>query len=177
MMLLDIKDNELFDEKTNKITFVKGQKILLEHSLLSISKWETKWKKPFLNTKEKTLEETIYYVKCMTLNDVEDENIYKIITSENLMEIQRYMEDPMTATTISNINKSHNREILTNEVIYYMMFANQIPKECETWHLNRLLMLISVFGAKNQSPKKMSAKELANRNHNLNAARKAARKR
>lgn len=175
MLPITVKSIETFNEETSEFGETKEYKLQLEHSLISLSKWESKWHKPFLDTLEKgklTKEETIYYIKCMTINHVDPE-AYDLLSSENMKEINDYISDPMTATTFREDKKgSRNREIITSELIYYWMIVSSIPFECEKWHLNRLITLIRVCSVKNEPPKKMSQRELLNRNSALNAARR-----
>lgn len=173
------KLSEEWDESKEEFVYKiigKKQILQLEHSLLSISKWESKWHKPFLYNLEKgtlSYEETIYYIECMTLTKNIDPDIYNFLTKENIDQICAYISDPMTATTIPKSNtKTNNREILTSELIYYYMLENNIPIECEKWHLNRLITLIHVFNFKNQPAKKMSKGEIMRRNTELNAERR-----
>ena len=175
MLPITIKANELFDDNTGEFIAVKEQTLQLEHSLVSLSKWESKWHKPFLDTLEKgllTLDETIDYIKFMTLTPNVNENVYKFIDQSHMNEINKYISNPMTATTFSKTNTSGSKEIVTAELIYYSMIALNIPFECQKWHLNRLLTLIKVCNIKNQPPKKMSRSELMSRNAALNAARR-----
>lgn len=172
MLTLIIPETEFYDEVLNEFKIVKEQKLVLEHSLLSVSKWEAKWRKPFLGRAKKNYAETIDYIRCMTVNSV-DPLVYKCIDSRVFQKINNYIEDPMTATTISQINHP-TREIITSEIIYYWMIALGIPFECQKWHLNRLLTLINVCNIKNKPQKKMSKKEIAARNSSLNAARRKA---
>lgn len=146
----------------------------LEHSLISLSKWESKWCKPFYSKKAKTAEETIDYVKCMTITPNVDPSVYLKLTQGNLNEILKYIEAPMTATHFSNNEEKGtiNRETVTSELIYYWMVALNIPFECEKWHINRLITLIRVCNVKNQPPKKMSKRQIMSRNAALNAARR-----
>lgn len=168
---------ELWDEEKEEFIYIpaeKEQTLQLEHSLISISKWESKWHKPFFSTTEKTTEELIDYIRCMTLNRNVSPSVYYRLENDkkNVDKIIAYMEDPMTATTFSNGNKKGGREIITSELVYYWMFANGIPKECEQWHISRLITLIRVFGEKSDPGKKYSKKETASRYAALNAARK-----
>lgn len=173
MLEITIPGAELWDESKQEFINTNTQILRLEHSLVSISKWESKWKKAFLGNQEKTFEETIDYIKCMTITQNVDPNVYNYLTKENIEEIHKYIGDPMTATTISeNKNQPVNREIMTAEVIYYYMIALNIPFECQKWHLNRLLTLIKVCSIKNQPPKKMGKNELLKRNAALNADRR-----
>ncbi len=163
--------NDLWDEQNQQFLSVKETTIQLEHSLLSISKWESKWNKSFINTKDKTEEELMDYIKCMTITKNVDPNVYVCLTAENIQEIVTYINAPMTATTIRDTGKS-NHEIVTSELIYYWMISLNIPVKFEKWHLNRLITLIRVCSIKNQPAKKMSRGEIIQRNAALNAARK-----
>jgi hypothetical protein len=172
MLKVTVPIPELYDEITNEFISSKEQILNLEHSLVSLSKWESKWHKPFLTMDEKTVEETVDYIKCMTITQNVDEKIYDYITNENIQQVREYIEAEMTATKFSNEKKTTNREIITAEIIYYWMIAFNIPFECQKWHLNRLLTLINVCNIKNSPQKKMGRKELATRNTALNAARR-----
>lgn len=174
MLRITIPSIELYDEKNNEFFSSKEQTLQLEHSLVSISKWESKWHKPFLTKEEKTIEETMDYIRCMTITQNVDDKIYKCITDDNLKQVKDYIEDDMTATTFSNESKTTNREIITTEIIYYWMIAFNIPFECQKWHLNRLLTLINVCNIKNSPKKKMSKNEIMSRNSALNTARRKA---
>lgn len=176
MLRLEIPSVEIYNEKTGLFATTKSQIISLEHSLVSISKWESNWNVPFLSKGQKTTEQTIDYVKCMTITPNVDEATYNILVNNYMQDIIKYIEMEMTATKIRNDNKSPNREVITSELIYYWMVAFNIPFECEKWHLNRLLTLINVCNAKSSPPKKMSKKELASRNKELNESRKRAMK-
>ena len=173
MLEIIIPAQEKFDEATNEFLNFKEQTLQLEHSLVSLSKWESKWHKAFLSKADKSYEETIDYVKCMTLTRNVNPEVYKNLTAKNIQEINAYIENPMTATTFYSENKGKtNNETVTAELIYYWMIALNIPFECQKWHLNKLLTLIRVCNLKNTPPKKMSKKEIMNRNAALNAARK-----
>lgn len=174
MLTLTLPGVEQFDELTQEFSYTKGQTIQLEHSLLSLSKWESKWEKPFLSKDDKTTEETLDYIRCMTLTQNVDPNIYRNLSKENVEEIKKYIDAPMTATTFSEDKGPKNREIITAELIYYWMIAQNIPMECQKWHLNKLLTLIRVCSIKNAPSKKMSPKAVMNRNASLNAARRKA---
>lgn len=167
---------ELYDEANARfITMTKPQLLTLEHSLVSLSRWESKWLKPFLSKEDKNTEETLDYVRCMTLTQNVDPDIYRLIPSDIMDQITEYIEAPMTATTFPKTGKTGGpKEIITSEIIYYWMVSFNIPFECQKWHLNRLLTFINVCNVKQQNPKKMGKKELNTRNRNLNAARKNA---
>ena len=164
---------ERWDEKNQEFIPPKTVKLQLEHSLISLSKWESKWHKPFFSREEKSPEETIDYIKCMTLTQNVKPEIYEKLTESNVDDIQRYIGDTMTATTFSdkNSNKS-SREIVTSELVYYWMVALNIPFECQKWHINRLLTLIRFGNVKNDPPKKRSRSELINHHRAVNAARR-----
>lgn len=173
MLQITIPAREMWDEQNNEFVYTNEQTLQLEHSLISLSKWESKWNKPFLSKESKTYEETLDYVKCMTLTQKVSPEIYANLTDENMRDIQRYIEAPMTATTFSEEkNTKGNREIVTSELIYYWMIALGIPLECEKWHLNRLLTLVRVCNIKNSPPKKMGKNAIMSRNASLNAARR-----
>lgn len=174
MLQITIPASELWDEKNNQFIQLKPTTLSLEHSLVSLSKWESKWCKPFLSKDEKSTEEILDYIKCMTLTQNVDPVAYKCLTSDNVEQIRAYIDNPHSATTINEDPSSgpKSREIVTSELIYYWMIALQIPFECQKWHLNRLLTLIKVCNIKNQPPKKMSLRQLMSRNAALNAARR-----
>ena len=164
---------EGWDEKKQEFVKPRVKVLQLEHSLVSLSKWESKWCKAFLSKKEKTYEETLDYIKCMTITQNVDPDVYNHLTNANIKQVNEYIEAPMTATFFSDEkNGKSSREIITAELIYYWMIALNIPFECQKWHLNRLLTLIKVCNIKNSPPKKRSKKELMNRNAALNAARR-----
>jgi hypothetical protein len=172
MLKITIPAGELWDEVREEFVYKEEQKLQLEHSLVSLSKWESKWCKPFLSKKEKTLEETIDYIRCMTLTQNVKPEVYYRLTNENLEAVNKYIQAPMTATWFNEQkNARRSSEQVTSELIYYWMIALNIPFECQKWHLNRLLTLIRVCNIKNQPPKKRSKREIMSRNAALNAAR------
>ena len=191
MLTIYVPEKEFWDSNQNCFCYIKGQELLLEHSLWSLSKWESKWHIPFLNdnkrTKDKfkkTNEMMIYYVRFMTINKVPDDRIYYCLTEDNWNKIRDYMADPMTATTFSdkkdearvNIDGSYT----TAEIIYYQMYELNIPESWEKRHLNRLLVLIRVMASKKEqanNPKKMSHGDIAKQQRALHAARSKSRKR
>ena len=174
MLQITVPATEQWDESKQEFINTKEQTLLLEHSLVSLSKWESKWCKSFLSSKEdKTNEETIDYIRCMTLNKNVDPNVYYCLTKENIKQIYDYIYAPMTATVLPKDHRNKtNREVITSELIYYWMIALTIPSEYERWHLNRLITLINVCSIKNAPPKKRSRRELMSRNAALNAARR-----
>lgn len=172
MINIHIEEQEAFNELTNEFVLIKEQTLVLEHSLISISKWESKWHKPFLSKNNKSTEEALDYIRCMTITPNVDPDVYRFISEKDILRIDEYISDPMTATTFSEQGKS--RSIITAEIIYYWMVTFNIPFECQKWHLNRLLTLINVCSIKNTPQKKMSRSEISSRNAALNAARRKA---
>lgn len=185
MLKITIPGQELYDPEKNLFHHTKGATIVLEHSLVSLSKWEAKWKIPFLSlgqprpgkdpARQLTPEQFIDYVRCMTLTQNVDPEVYNYLTRDNLNDIMKYIEDPMTATTISKQQKkgSNQGRVITSELIYAWMAILRIPYEvCQKWHLNRLLMLIQVTGLEQEPPKKMDPKNVLRQNKSLNAARR-----
>ena len=174
MLTIVIPSNEKWNEITEEFIYSKGQTIQLEHSLVSISKWEAKWKKPFLSSKDKTNDETLDYIRCMTITQNVSPEIYSHLTKENLKDIEDYIESSMTATIFSRDNNSNkgSTEIITSEIIYYWMITLNIPFECQKWHIKRLLTLIKVCDIKNQTPQKQSTRDIMIENTRINEERK-----
>lgn len=149
--------------------------LTLEHSLVSLSKWESKWKKPFLSQKELTHEETVDYIRCMTLTQNVDPKVYNGITDELIEQVNAYIKDPMTATWFAKDDKKkHESVIITSERIYYWMTVCQIPPEYQKWHLNRLITLIRVCEVESRPKKKIPQKDTAAQYRALNAKRRKA---
>lgn len=173
MLEITIPSVECWDESRDMFITTKEQTIRLEHSLVSISKWERKWHKAFYSDKEKTAEEVIDYIRCMTITKNVDHDIYNYLSKDNIEQINSYIEDPMTAYKFYDDKKGKiNGDTITSELIYYWMITLNIPVEFEKWHINRLLTLIKVFNVKNQPVKKMNTKELMDRYRALNKARR-----
>ena len=173
MLQITIPETELYDEINNTFIITEETTLQLEHSLISISKWESKWHRSFLSRREKTYEETVDYIKCMTLTPNVDDDVYNRLTRDNVEQINAYIEAPMTATHFFDPGTGGgSKDAITSELIYYWMIALNIPFECQKWHLNRLLTLIRVCNIKNAPPKKMSKRATASRYAQLNAARR-----
>lgn len=174
MLELLVEGSEFFDESTGEFTKNKPTILNLEHSLLSVSKWESKWHVSFFSDKPKTLAQSIDYVRCMTINRDVDPIVYTRLTNEHFKKINDYNEDPMTATTFAKDpnEKKGSKDIITSEIIYWQMIMYKIPPEYQKWHLNRLITLIRVCAKKSEPPKKMKRKDQLAQQRALNAARK-----
>jgi hypothetical protein len=174
VLTIIVPGTELFNESTKEFDTSENFVLDLEHSLVSLSKWESTFEKPFLGPGEKTDLEIIGYIKSMTLSPDVPSDVYSRLSNENFGDVNNYINAKMTATWFAEDKKaSPSREIITAEIIYYWMFSLSIPLECERWHLNRLFTLIRVCNQKNAPQKKMSAREVAARNRELNAQRKS----
>ena len=174
MLRITIPATEMWDERKGEFVYTKEYTLQLEHSLVSLSKWESKWCKPFLSKKELTTEEAIDYIKCMTITQNVPPEVYNSIPQSVIQQVSDYIAAPMTATWF-NEKEGKGRgssEVVTAELIYYWMIALQVPLECQKWHLNRLMTLIRVCNIKNTPPKKMSKRDVASRNAAINAARR-----
>jgi hypothetical protein len=174
MLTIIIEKQEFFDERTNEFYSVPETTLELEHSLVSLSKWESEYQRPFLSSDTKTNDEVFGYIKHMVLNKKVEPSVLLGLSQKNLQIINDYIESPQSATTFGAMPDRRGRgETITSELIYYWLVAFNIPFECETWHLNRLFSLIRICNIKNSPQKKMSKSEIAARNRDLNAARKA----
>lgn len=172
MLRIIVPEREFYDNLTNRFYTTKETKLSLEHSLVSISKWEQKYKVPFIGHELSALE-MLDYIRFMTITQNVDPLVYRALTRSNVQEIRDYMEDTMTATWFSNMpKKTASGKAVTNELIYCWMFSLNIPKECEKWHFNRLTTLIRVCSSEMSSPEKMSKSETAAYYARLNAERK-----
>lgn len=166
---------EQFDESTNEFILPKTFVLRMEHSLVSLSKWESIWEIPFLDDTDKTTEQVTSYVECMILNDDYPSDILEYLTDRHFVAVNDYIGKKMTATWFTdNKKQSKAREIITSELVYYWMIAHKIHKDCENWHLNRLLTLIQVCNRKNEPPKKMNPDDQRRKFAEMNARRKAA---
>lgn len=174
MLTILVPGIELYDEVHEEFTNSESFVLELEHSLVSLSKWESIFEKPFLGPETRTTEEVFGYIKAMALDPKISPEVFYRLSQENLDEINKYIDAKMSATWFNDTPTGpKNREVITAELIYYWMISFNIPIEFEHWHLNRLFTLIKVFNVKNSKPRKMSASERAARNRDLNAQRRA----
>jgi len=174
MLTIVVSAVESFDDTTQEFVSKGGTALVLEHSLVSLSKWESEHEKPFLGKEEKTEEEVISYIKAMTLTPNVPAEIFTQLSEDNFIEINRYIESKQSATWFSEApGAPKSSEVITSELIYYWMTVFNIPFETETWNLNRLFNLIRICNIKAAKPKKMSRQEQAQRQRDLNAQRKA----
>lgn len=176
MLTIIVPGDEIFDEEKQEFSSVGDVVLELEHSLVSLSKWESEFCKPFLAKGEKTTEETIGYVKAMVLGSKIPPEVFSRLTSKNFEDINEYLATSQTATWFSEVGSPEARgsEIITSELIYYWLVAFQIPFEVETWYLNRVFTLIKICNVKNAKPRELSRAELAARNRELNRQRREA---
>lgn len=179
MLIIDVPEREIYDTNVEEFFSVKATRLTLEHSLLSVKKWESVWKRSLLKALEKkdlSVVEFQDYIRCMTINQNVDLNVYRALGAEEIEMVKKYINDPMSATTFSNTDPNANKgknETITAELIYWWMASNQIPFECEKWHLNQLMNLLHIAAIKNGPQKKMNKRDVMRRNGALNAARRA----
>ena len=173
MLKIIVPGNEFFDESKEEFVTKGDIELRFEHSLTSLSKWESIWEVPFLSDRDKTEEETVSYIKLMCLDENIPDEVFNRLSNNNIKAINEYISKKNTATWFYEDDKpKKSSETITSELIYYWMVAMNIPFECETWHLNRLMTLIRVYNLKNSPQKKMSRAEIVARNRRLNAERR-----
>jgi hypothetical protein len=177
MFSVIVSQSETFDNETQTFNIIEPFELKLEHSLLSLSKWESKFEKPFLGKDSKTSEEVLAYIECMILNETYPDNLWELLDQKSLDAITDYIESKQSATTFGTMPEHRTRgkvEVITSELVYYWMVAFNIPFEpTQSWHLNRLFSLIKICSTKQSKSKKMSKSEIAQRNRELNARRRA----
>lgn len=171
---LDIPETEFFNEDTSEFYYVKPCVLMLKHSLLSISYWESRWKKAFIDPIEgsKTDAQTKDYIRCMTINKGVDPLVYRVLTDSDYDKIRKHIQDPMTATEIRMFNPQATRKKITSEEIYHWMVTFNVPFECEKWHINRLFALLEICAIKSEGGQKMSNRDIMRQNMELNEKRK-----
>ncbi len=173
MLTITVSGMESFDETTGKFVIVGGTALELEHSLVSLSKWESIHEKAFLGKEAKTSEEVLSYIKCMVVTSEIPPEVFQELSEDNFTAINDYLNAKMTATYFNDVPGTPNsREVITSDLIYYWMTAFSIPFECEHWHLNRLFTLIRICNIKQEKPKKQNRAQIASRNRELNEQRK-----
>lgn len=176
MLTVIVPAREEYDDE-NGFVKIEGGTFTIEHSLLSVSKWEAKWKTPFFGKNEKTIEQVVDYIKCMTIEKNVDPKLYSALTEKNYSDINAYIHDPMTATTFSSMEEQESKikkgRTMTSELIYYYMAAAQIPYECERWHLGRLMALLKIAEIESKGPQKMSKADTRRHYAAVNKARRA----
>lgn len=173
MLKIMVGEEEYYNEETEEFESVAIAELELEHSLISLSKWESHYKKPFLSSDAKTSEEILYYVEMMVVSPLNPKDLLTKLSDSNVVEIQAYIESTESATTFGKMPKTPGRgEVITSELIYYWMVAFAIPFECEFWHLNRLFALIRICNIKNAPQKKKTRAEAAIERRELNEKRK-----
>lgn len=177
MLLVTVPQGEIYDPKTRMFVYTSETVLRLEHSLVSLSKWESRWKVPFLN-REHPSEMFDDYIRCMTITQNVDPNVYLVITNDIRKRVKAYIEESQTAAVVNEAQRLHqSRQFVTSDLIYYWMTALNIPFEpCQKWHLSRLMMLIKIANVENKSGNKMSKADSAKAQHAQNAARRAKRK-
>lgn len=177
MLQITVPTSELWDEENEVFIQTRAVTLNLEHSLLAISKWESIYKKPYLEQTQFTQEEDADYIKCMTITpNVDNDTYYAIVNNAECMsKIRKYIDDPATATFFNEKGKKtgHSSEKITSELIYYWLVVNNIPFECQKWHINRLFSLVRICNIKNQSPKQKKKSQLYSEYNRLNAQRRA----
>jgi hypothetical protein len=173
MLTITVPETELYDEKSSEFISLPSVTLELEHSLVALSKWESKYEKPFFAKDDKSSEEIHGYFEAMCVGPIPPRDIWHRLSPENSTAINEYLGAKMTATWFTEVGvPPKTSETVTSELIYYWMTALNIPFTCETWHLNRLFTLIRIANMKTAKPKKMSRAEVAQRNRELNAQRR-----
>lgn len=174
MLELYISEKEAYDDIKQEFVVTEPTVLRLEHSLVSVSKWEARWKKPFLTAETKSEKETLDYIRCMTMNQHVDPKLYELLSPSEVQTISDYIVDSKTATTFRDRTGRQNRQVVTSELIYYWIAQYNLPIEAQKWHLSRLLTLIRIASVKNEPEKKMSKRAILAQNRSLNAARRKA---
>ena len=173
MLEIIVPEDEVYLPVSNKFVKVPSCTLTLEHSLISLAKWESKWHMPYLNAQKRTSAQELDYIQCMVVGPIKNKYVFSVLSPDNIAQIHAYVENSMTATTFSSIEPSKkNHDIITAETLYCRMFANNIPMECQKWHLNRLITLIRVCDEFNHPPSKMSKRQTAEYYAEQNALRR-----
>lgn len=173
MLEITVSTDEIYLPARNQFVTIPACTLILEHSLISIAKWESKWHVPYLNAKKRSREQELDYIRCMAVGPVKNDLVFSILSPKNMSQIRGYIDNTMTATTFSKSSRPPSRKTVTAEVLYCRMFANNIPMECQKWHLNRLLTLIRVCDEASGSHSKMNKQQTAAHYAEQNALRRA----
>lgn len=174
MLEIITREDEFYDARIDKFIEIPSCTLVLEHSLISLAKWESKWHIPYFSDSPKLPEQELDYIRCMVVGNVKDPRVFNALTVDNIVEIRKYIANPMTATTFSKRGSGKTKkEVTTAETLYAHMFAHKISMECQKWHLNRLLTLLRVCDLKNAPREKMSKRDTASWNAQQNEARRA----
>lgn len=173
MLELKLERQEFYDEEKNEFFTTEPIELRFEHSLVTLSKWESKFEKRFLDEAEKTNEEILGYVECMLLDDIDFSKVKSRLNQSHMTQINAYINAKNSATTFNEVQNSRGQtEAITSELIYYWMTIFKVPLACEDWHLNRLFTFIRVCNLKQQKPKKRSPHEIARERAEINERRK-----
>jgi hypothetical protein len=174
MLEITTLEDEFYDQKENKFIPIPAYTLTLEHSLISLAKWESKWHMPYFDTPNKTSIQDLDYIRCMVIGPIKNDSVFNALSVDNISAIRDYIKNPMTATTFHKKTSTRGKkEITTAESLYAHMFSHSVPIECQKWHLNRLLTLLRVCDLRNAPREKMSKKQTASWNAEQNAARRA----
>lgn len=174
MLSIKIQGTEQWDSLREEFVYTRPTVLSLEHSLVSVSKWEARWGRSFFAEPPATRTERLDYVRCMTTTQNVPPEVYTSMTARELSAIENYIAAPMTATKITEPKQSRGRgPTITSELVYYWMIEFGIPFECQKWHLNRLMILIRICEVKSRPAKKKSMNDIMRDNTALNKKRRA----
>lgn len=174
ILVLEFPEYDQFDRVTEEFVTFPPARLTLVHNLLSIVRWESKWKRSFVDRPPSSVDEVIDYVECMADGQPSVPHMLERLTRDHTEAIKAYIADPMSASVmLSRPGQTKSSEKMTSDLIYYYMVTFQIPFEAEEWHLNRLLMLIRICNAKQSAGQKTNSKSAASQRAALNRARRA----
>lgn len=150
----------------------KVVRLQFEHSLRSLSKWESKNKIAFLAGREKTPAQMVDYYRCMLLSP-EDPDLVYLLDPSQMEELTNYINENQTASSVPNEGPTqYNPETTTSELVYFWMTALKINWEAQDWHFSRLMMLVQITSYKQQPPKKRNPREVLSDMRRENERRK-----
>jgi hypothetical protein len=172
MLTITVLGEEHWDQENEKFVYPDSFKLELEHSLVSLSKWESKWEVPFLGEKPKTTEMVLDYIECMILTPDPPADWISKLSKENIEEITAYFDSKQSATWFNDHHpEPKTGETITSELVYYWLDICDIDWQAQYWHLNRLLTLVKIHTVKQAKPKPMSRSEMLRRRRALNKQR------